>query len=1158
MDVYKKLLLVFIILCLFNIPYQPVVAFGPHTDTFRPSANSDTVEHNYTGESTNFLCVNEEVLDENSFIWSDWGDRTLTDLYEIPDHTSSQDGRIDNITLYAYLDSDPNLEVFVRYSLLLNIGGSIYGTSSTPIWCGGDGFEMRSHTWATNPKTASEWTWSEIDTLQIGVNLTGGGQLAKCGQLWLDVNWTEQGPSITSISPTNGSSNIDLYPTICASVNSTNNEDIHINWSWYNDPIWVQFDNHTIPGGGAEGGYNYSIELQVNSTCIQEYLTNYPVHVDITSNDFKDTNNGGPIEPSGTGISFWDQTNETHFAHELELYNGATGRICAWVKIPLISPDTNTRFYMWYGDSDDLSDHINVWDANYAAVWHMNDSYFLFDSTTNANHGYRNDTSIGGLTNVTQDVGDAIIFEQSPYHNFFNVSPDASLQMGDNDFTIMSRIKSSHVDAGCMQTILIKRNMEVGKEGEYDILISREDMDEWGVFRVFSTGTWVIPSALFELKDTQGNYSDNNWHSYNGQYRNETPANGYISIDSRVFGKDLNGNNLYSTDCAEYWFYIGAADSPGGDSAPFNFFNGTISELRLSNTARNASWTNATHYNLNGTVSFITVGTKEQHGAATGTFGTKCTTFANATSCGTTYYWKINVSDYIGNETEEIFQFTTLIPQPPSGVSTARHGSSAINLTYTNFTTAGIVGNISNYVRYNTSGYPTTQSDGTFGANTSNEWAIINGLEEDEDYYFSIWTYYEKNGSFCWSPTYSTGFMETSGGNYTISFTWECNLTAVNDAVNYSNTRVWAVLIDGTVLDETTPTTNPFTMNFTTTPDAIYVDWGGFGMIRALTPFPGQREITFFICCEPEYVSGMVLLESQLFYTFQFDDYTPNSIFKLSPESKLYIYNDDQTLGKYYIHQDFWSAEDTVCVALEYGKRYYLGIECNALNMSFLQYIDTGTAQTIYINILPQYNDTYDITQYVSKTLKWQSGAGLFINYTDTATATISATMRIYIYHPENDSYLLVKTEIFYASSYNYLFSTGLGCDPTLDYFVTIEIEHGLFQTNQSITSFAFTLPLPGASADWINGAFISVLGICPLNPVSWTQMTAFLIFFFVLVSFGAYYGEVGVIIASFVLIFVESVVLDDAIIRGLVIGVAIFLIIISAIMYIGTKRSFL
>jgi hypothetical protein len=106
--------------------------------------------------------------------------------------------------------------------------------------------------------------------------------------------------------------------------------------------------------------------------------------------------------------------------HEIESYDPATGKLIAWVRIPVlntISASSNTKIYIYYGASTvtasteclpPFTNCTGVWDANFKGVWHVKEDPSgtapqIKDSTTNANHG----TSAGAM--ITADQVDAKI-----------------------------------------------------------------------------------------------------------------------------------------------------------------------------------------------------------------------------------------------------------------------------------------------------------------------------------------------------------------------------------------------------------------------------------------------------------------------------------------------------------------------------------------------------------------------------------------------------------------------------------------------------------------------------------------------------------------------------------------------------------------------------
>lgn len=126
-------------------------------------------------------------------------------------------------------------------------------------------------------------------------------------------------------------------------------------------------------------------------------LTNFPVLVSETSDvDLKTTANGGKVtNSSGYDIIFTDSSEVTKLNHEIERYIATTGEIAMWVKVPTLSATANTTLYMYFSNSSVSSSQENktgVWDSNYGAVWHLQESGNgtageYVDSTSNGNNG---------------------------------------------------------------------------------------------------------------------------------------------------------------------------------------------------------------------------------------------------------------------------------------------------------------------------------------------------------------------------------------------------------------------------------------------------------------------------------------------------------------------------------------------------------------------------------------------------------------------------------------------------------------------------------------------------------------------------------------------------------------------------------------------------
>ncbi|MCZ6701789.1 MAG: DUF2341 domain-containing protein, partial [Ignavibacteria bacterium] len=124
----------------------------------------------------------------------------------------------------------------------------------------------------------------------------------------------------------------------------------------------------------SSSSWAYKKLITIDNTKVPATLTDFPVLVSLTDTDLKDSDNGGAIQPDGDDILFI-KTDGTKLSHEIEKYDGSTGQLVAWVKIPSLSSSTDTEFSLCYGNTSCSSqqDATNVWDSNYKAVWHMGD-----------------------------------------------------------------------------------------------------------------------------------------------------------------------------------------------------------------------------------------------------------------------------------------------------------------------------------------------------------------------------------------------------------------------------------------------------------------------------------------------------------------------------------------------------------------------------------------------------------------------------------------------------------------------------------------------------------------------------------------------------------------------------------------------------------------
>ena len=97
----------------------------------------------------------------------------------------------------------------------------------------------------------------------------------------------------------------------------------------------------------------------------------FPVWIDITSADL-----AAHAQANGKDIHFLAADGATKLDHELASWTAATGRVTAWVRIPSLDHDADTKIYVRYANPAlaPAENPVSVFKASYVAVWHLDDA----------------------------------------------------------------------------------------------------------------------------------------------------------------------------------------------------------------------------------------------------------------------------------------------------------------------------------------------------------------------------------------------------------------------------------------------------------------------------------------------------------------------------------------------------------------------------------------------------------------------------------------------------------------------------------------------------------------------------------------------------------------------------------------------------------------
>lgn len=346
--------------------------------------------------------------------------------------------------------------------------------------------------------------------------------------------------------------------------------------------------------------------IEIDNTNVDSVLTDFPVYLNLsttsgtTSADVSDIFTDLGANSLKTAVFTDDETTECYV--EIERWDNAGNKAELWVRVPSVSNSAKTVLYFAYdnGQSDNTTyvgvigstPGQTVWDANFVAVYHMNQdpdgdpTDAIKDSTTNANHGTPN----GAMTTadlVDGQIGKGIDFEGADDRLDFGQEwgPlfDAAPAM-----TIEASIKNDTLPTTGTYRAIVNSNIETTSIGWGLGLIDISDTDYMRIAgRSVVTDTFQSATATFSTTGAFKNVAGVNDFANDKQY-------GYIEGAEVINTAATFDNTSYTSGSLTLNDIVGSDPAETG-----SFFDGTIDEVRLSKIRRTAAWLKATHYSNN-------------------------------------------------------------------------------------------------------------------------------------------------------------------------------------------------------------------------------------------------------------------------------------------------------------------------------------------------------------------------------------------------------------------------------------------------------------------------------------------------------------------------------------------------------------------------------
>ena len=311
-------------------------------------------------------------------------------------------------------------------------------------------------------------------------------------------------------------------------------------------------------------------------------------------------------------------------SHEIERYDGATGTLVAWVKVPSVT--VGTVIYMYYGNAQitgATETPAGVFDAGYVGVWHLGQTGSgaigeYRDSSAFANHG-RGGKGVAAAVpaRVAGEIGYAQNFSNGDgTYNFVDVGNDGSLNISGPAMTMQAWVRHNIVVDAAHGTppatstpygILAHKGWDTG----YSLWLQGEDGQ--------CPGSAANPCVVSNMPGRSGLGLSTNmavgpapgaWHHVATTYNGATQS---IYVDGVLQASQAKTGNV-PPSAAEPNVYIGQGDLPE-NVAWSGQFEGDIDEVRISNVTRSANWLLSEYRNQSAPGGFYAVGGETPAGA---------------------------------------------------------------------------------------------------------------------------------------------------------------------------------------------------------------------------------------------------------------------------------------------------------------------------------------------------------------------------------------------------------------------------------------------------------------------------------------------------------------------------------------------------------------
>ncbi len=328
-------------------------AGGGGTETLRPDGAGDEtlITDQFPLSGAHWDKVDEATSDDDSTYVSTEQGQFEEDLYNIANHSTGS-GSINYVRVYIVGSAEVNPTTTNAYVHIKTNGVEYNGTEETTT----TSYATYSYQWDVNPQTGSDWTWAEIDALQIGVGIRRpkNNRWTRVTQVYAEVNYTAYDSlgTLTAINLLSGETvvSIDSFGYNASAIPSGTSLKVQFSpdsTSWYNSAGtpdgWNTLSQGThsidLSGLGWSGAnFYYKMEFTSDGTdtpVLDEISVTFSIYYasgDLTSSAYDTgyavdwgTISFTIVEPSLTDIKFQIRTAATQAGLSSATWYGPTG-----------------------------------------------------------------------------------------------------------------------------------------------------------------------------------------------------------------------------------------------------------------------------------------------------------------------------------------------------------------------------------------------------------------------------------------------------------------------------------------------------------------------------------------------------------------------------------------------------------------------------------------------------------------------------------------------------------------------------------------------------------------------------------------------------------------------------------------------------------------